>query len=141
MRKYINIRRIKGDRFPCGHLNIPYGNEFYVEGQFICIDMDGAKKPVCWETSERAYTDFAYDDDGRGIERKQLINECHDMMARIPNKDEEFVKFFDDAVAMRYKKHPKDTNEWSWDRYKVHTAPVEDLRHIKDVILTMNIVK
>lgn len=129
---YINIHRIKR-KAHCGEVNIPYGTEFDVDEQrFLYCVQNGEKRQICWETSETAYKDFAWDDDGNGVERMKLIEECIKLMARI-DKDNEFEKLFVDLVAMKYKKNPNDDNEWSWDRYKVHHAPIEDLKYLKKV--------
>lgn len=133
---YFNTKRIK-QKVHCGEVNLPYGTFFDVDEQgFIYTIKDGVKLQICWETSEFAYKNFAWDADGNGKERYQIINECIDLMAQI-DKDTEFVKLFDDIVAMKYKKHPDDDSEWSWDRLKVHRAPIEDLRYMKRIFDSM----
>lgn len=132
MSKYINVIRIKGDKFIGGHVNIPYGTECKAVDGVIITNQNGKDHPICLETSERAYRDFAYNEDGNGIERKKLINDCIDIMSTIPDKDVKFGFLFDDQIAMQYKKHPEDKTEWSWDRFKVHTAPIDDLRYLKN---------
>ena len=57
-------------------------------------------------------------------------------MSRI-DKDNEFAKLFDDLTAMRYKKNPDDETEWSWNRLKVHQAPIEDLKYLKNIFKQM----
>lgn len=134
--KYFNIKRIK-QKVHCGEVNIPYGTEFDVDDQnFIYTIQNGVKKQICWETSEFAYKNFAYDVDGKGKERIELITECIDIMSRI-DKDNEFAKLFDDLTAMRYKKNPDDETEWSWNRLKVHQAPIEDLKYLKNIFKQM----
>lgn len=138
MSKYINIVRIKGDNFLCGHANFPYGTEFdtMANGAIYTIK-DDVVYPICFETSERAYTCFAYNEDGRGVERMAIINECIERMAKIVDKYNKFEVFTHDATAMKYKKHPEDLTEWSWDREKVHKAPVEDLERIREIVRGM----
>ena len=58
------------------------------------------------------------------------------VMAKV-DKDNEFGKLFDDIVAMKYKKNPNDDTEWSWDRLKIHQAPIEDLRYLKRIFKGM----
>lgn len=133
---YINIHRIKR-KVHCGEVNIPYGMEFDVDEQrFLYCVQNGVKKRICWETSEFAYQNFAWNDDGNGVERIKLITECIDIMARI-DKNTEFDKLFNDFVAMRYKDNPNDMETWSWDRYKVHHAPIEDLKYLRNVFKGM----
>lgn len=133
---YFNTKRIKR-RVHCGEVNLPYGTDFDVDEKgFIFTVKDGIKQQICWETSDFAFKNFTWDVDGNGKERYQLINECVDIMSRI-DKDTEFAKLFDDIVAMRYKKHPEDDTEWSWNRLKVHQAPIEDLRYLKQVFKGM----
>lgn len=109
-----------------------YDNKTYIHNPI----QNGVKKQICWETSEFAYKNFAYNVDGNGKERMQLITECIEIMAKV-DKDNEFGKLFDDTVAMRYKKHPEDNTEWSWDRLRVHQAPIEDLKYLKTLLSGM----
>lgn len=126
---YINIKRIK-QHCHCGEVNLPFGTEFDVDDQnFIYTIQNGVKKQICWETSEFAYQYFAYNVDGHGEERMDLIRRCIDEM-RLIDKSEEFGKLFDNFIAMKYKKNPLDMTEWSWDRLKVHKAPIEDLEYL-----------
>lgn len=138
MSKYINICRVKAEDMICGYVNLPYGTECYssYNGMLYFIK-DGEPKVLCSATSERGYQWFAYNEDGQGIERKRIINECIDIMAKMPDKDEKFGAFLYDAIAMKYKKNPNDMTEWSWDRAKVHTAPIADLEHIRGMLLKM----
>ena len=133
---YFNTKHIK-QKVHCGEVNLPYGTFFDVDEQGFIYTVKGGKKlQICWETSEFAYKNFAWDIDGNGKERHQIINECIDLMAHI-DKDSEFVKLFDDIVAMKYKKHLDDDSEWSWDRYKVHHAPIENLKYLRDIFKGM----
>ena len=136
-RKYINIKRVKG-KFHCGEVNIPWGTEFYVsEDGFISVLYKDRECKLCWETSENAYRYFAYNDDGQGELRKKLINETHDLMAQVRDRDVEFERFFHSQTALKYKKDPNNDTEWSWNRLKVHTAPIADLEEIKRIVLKM----
>lgn len=136
MAKYINIVRVKADDLICGHANIPYGKDIEQEdnGVLYYVDKKGEKLYLCMATSERGYKWFAYNEDGKGVERKAIINECIDKMSVMINKETKFEAFLYDATAMKYKKHPEDTTEWSWERSKIHTAPIEDLLHIRDML-------
>lgn len=137
MSTYINIHRIK-DLVHDGECNIPFGTPFEVDSDGFLYTLDDEGKPfrVCWETSERAYRDFAYNADGCGEERKDVINDCIDTMSHI-NKDEHFGSLLYDPVCMRYKKNQNDSSEWSWDRLKVHKAPIADLKYMQTVFKSM----
>ena len=129
MSTYINIRRIK-DRVHDGEVNIPFGTPFEVDEDGFLYTMNGEQKVrFCFETSERAYRDFAYNADGCGEERKDLIKQCIEQMKYI-DKYNAFAGLIYDPTFMRYKKHPLDVTEWSWDREKVHKAPIADLKYM-----------
>lgn len=136
---YTNMKRIKGDMFPCGHLNIPYGKSSYLIDHrgFICfVDEKGNHKTICLETSEFAYTNFAYDADDRGVDRFELINKNIEVMSKIFDKDRYFAEFFHDGIAMKYKKND-NPDEWTWNRLAVHKAPISDLEHILELVKDM----
>lgn len=137
MSTYINIHRIK-DKVHDGECNIPFGTPFEVDadGFLYTTNEEGVAFRICWETSERAYRDFAYNADGCGEERKDIIKDCIDIMAHI-NKTEAFGSLLYDPVFMRYKKHKNDDTEWSWDRLKVHKAPISDLKYMLTVFKGM----
>ena len=129
MSAYINIRRIH-DRVHDGEVNVPFGTPFEVDEDGFLYTMNGETKVrFCFEKSERAYRDFAYNADGCGEERKDLIKQCIRQMQYI-DKDNAFVNFIYDPTFMKYKKHPLDVTEWSWDREKVHKAPISDLKYM-----------
>jgi hypothetical protein len=139
MSKYINITRVKADDMICGRVNIPCGTEFQTdENGLLYFIKDGEKKYLCKATSERGFQWFAYDEDGNGRKRSDLIKECRNIMAAMPDKNEKFEAFFSDFTAMKYKKFPEDMREWSWNREKVHTAPLSDLEHIRSMLIEMS---
>ena len=137
MSTYINIHRIK-DRVHDGECNIPFGTPFDVDRDnfLYTTDKEGHAFRVCFESSERAYRDFAYNGDGHGEERKDIIKDCIDQMKHI-DKSVQFGSLLYDPVFMRYKKNPLDDTEWSWDRLKVHKAPIEDLKYMLTVFKGM----
>lgn len=138
MSKYITACRVKADDMICGYVNLPWGTECEAaENGMLYFVKDGKPKVLCSATSERGFRWFAYNADGKGIERKRIINECIRIMTDMPDKDEKFAAFLYDATAMRYKKNPNDMSEWSWDRAKVHTAPIIDLEHIRGMLFKM----
>ena len=133
---YINISRIK-KLCHCGEVNIPFGTEFDVDDQgFLYTYINDEKKQICLETSETAYKYFAYNVDGCGEERKDLIKQSVDVMGHI-DKSVAFCGLLSDPIFMKYKKHPLDDSEWSWDRLKVHKAPISDLKYMLTVFKSM----
>ena len=123
----------------CGYVNLPYGTECETDDNgFLFYEKNGEKKILCRATSERGYQWFAYNDDGLGRERKDLIKECIQIMTAMLDKDEKFAEFLSDATAMKYKRYPDDCTEWSWNREKVHTASISDLEHIREMLKDMS---
>ena len=134
--KYINIKRIK-KLCHCGNVNIPRGKEFIVDENGFIVLADDPEVKICLDCSNTAYEYFGYNNDNKGYERKELINKMRDIMADIRHKDVEFADFLEDALAMKYKKHPEVKTDWDWDYYKIHTAPIYDLQYLHNMISIM----
>ena len=138
--KYVNIYAIGKDRF-MNPIDIPAETEewFVNDRGFICIEVDGVVRECGLERSENGLTKFAYNNDGQWKQRVQLISECINLMMLLGiRKDEYFAWFLKDKIAMKLKKDPKNLNEWSWDRLKVHTTSIYNLRHIRNMLIDMH---
>ena len=67
--KYITHHRFRGLALCGEELNLPYGTELTVEGDFL-MTADG--KCVCCVSSDNGQRHFAVNDDGQGLERGRL---------------------------------------------------------------------
>lgn len=95
--KYIVHRRFKGLAM-CGEtLNLPYGTELTVAGNFL-VTAEG--KAVCCINSENGHRHFAPDDDGKGLYRGALTyaiaygtrrRRCRDGVYRFDHKERELL--------------------------------------------------
>ena len=85
-------------------VNIPWGTPLEVRDRFIYF----GEQPLCTVTSDIAYAYFTQDDDGR------------------------WNRILDDSLCQKYRR-PEHEDYWIWN-YDFFNAPVEDLRHIANLI-------
>lgn len=126
--EYITTRRA---RFMgvSGPANVPWGTPVQaVDGFLVLNDV-----PLCAVTSQNAYDYFARNDDGNGMERGQLTAS---IIARLSTRDKDhqarWNKVWEDP---RYEKYRRQDSPdfWLWG-HAFFEAPVEDLRHIADLV-------
>lgn len=126
--KYIVYKRFK-DKALCGEINIPALTECEERNGVIFLK----NKPLCFITSENAHSHFAINDDGKGLERGNLIQT---ILATLKCKDENYQnrwdRIWEDEVSQRYKRieHP---NHWLWN-HDFFCANIDDLKHILNLI-------
>lgn len=118
--------RLEGIR---GRVNLPYGTEVEaVDGMIIYKG-----EAVCAVTSRNAHLYFARDDDGQGRERGALTLAITSTLEK-RDKDHQarWDRVWEDETAQKYRrKDHEDHFLWGHAFFK---APVEDLRHIADLI-------
>ena len=68
MNKYIVHKRFRGLAACNKTMNLPYGTELQLHGNFICNNGD----PICYPSSDNAFKHFAINDDGNGLERGKI---------------------------------------------------------------------
>lgn len=128
--KYITHHRFK-ELALCGErLNIPYGTELDTEGCVIVMP-DG--RAICYATSENAKRHFAWNDDGKGLERGALTY----AIAYGKRKVEGGFRFSEDEsrILLRdwgdFLRHDVDVILFNGDFFE---APLEKLRQLADVL-------
>lgn len=129
--QYENYLARKRARFEgiCGHVNIPYGTTLTVQDGFIMWK----GQQVCGITSQNAYDYFTQNDDGRGKERGELVSSILLLLERQDNGyQSRWDKVWADARCQQYKR-PDHDDHWIWN-FKFYNAPVEDLKHIFNLI-------
>ena len=113
----------------CGQVNIPYGTTLNGQGGFLILN----DLPVCSATSQNAYDYFTQNDDGRGKERGELVSSILLLLERRDNGyQSRWDKVWADARCQQYKR-PDHDDHWIWN-FKFYNAPVEDLKHIFNLI-------
>lgn len=126
--KYIVHTRFKGKAI-CGEVNLPALTE--CDALFGMISKD--YQPLCLTTSENAHNYFARNDDGRGVERGQLIKDIKKLLA--PKDDqsdqERWNKIWEDEFCQKFKK--SDNSDWIWNQ-DFYEAEIEDLQYIYNLI-------
>lgn len=112
-----------------GRVNLPYGTE--VEAVDGLIIHQGAA--VCAVTSRNAHLYFARDDDGQGRERGALTLAITSTLEK-RDKDHQarWDRVWEDETAQKYRRQDHE-DHFLWG-HAFFEAPVEDLRHIADLI-------
>lgn len=126
--QYIVKKRMKADGI-CGPVNLPYGTA--VEAVDGMITHQGAA--VCAVASRNAHLYFARDDDGRGRERGVLtLAITSTLEKRDKGYQDRWDLVWEDEISQKYR-HPEHEDFFLWG-HAFFEAPVEDLRHIADLI-------
>lgn len=112
-------------------INIPWGTHLTAQEGFIYL----GEQPLCTVTSQIAFDYFTQDDDGKGQERGVLLES---IIARLRPKNERddcqrrWDCVWGDPLCQKYRR-PVHEDFWLWN-YEFFNAPVEDLRHIANLI-------
>ena len=126
--EYIVHKRFKTKAI-CGDVNLPAGTVCEVKGSMITHD----GKPLCVVTSENAHSHFARNDDGKGMERGQMVM---DIIKRLQKDDElrqaRWDKVWEDPVCQKYKR-TEHADNWLWS-HSFFNASMDDLNHIWQLI-------
>ena len=118
--------RLEGIR---GRVNLPYGTE--VEAVDGMIIHKGAA--VCAVTSRNAHQYLARNDDGKGLERGALTMAITSTLEkRDKGYQHRWDRLWEDESAQKYRRQDHE-DHFLWG-HAFFEAPVEDLRHIADLI-------
>lgn len=125
---YITHRRFK-QRAMYGDVNIPAMTACEVEDGVIFCE----ENPICAVTSENAHQYFARNDDGNGMERGKLTQAIQKRLAkRDAQHQARWDKVWEDPICQQYKRSDH-ADFWLWS-HEFFNAPIEDLRHIADLV-------
>lgn len=112
-----------------GNFNISIGEELTCENRMIKYK----NKTVCMCTSENAHTYFMRDDDGKGIQRGELIEYITTTLALNDKKhDERWEAIINDPTCQAYKR-PEHSDVWLWN-HAFYNTTIEALTYIKSLI-------
>lgn len=119
----------------CGEVNLPAGTVCQYEQGYIIYD----GKPLCVVTSENAHQYFAKNNDGKGLERGDLIQSILEKMREQDENEEGFSRYQErwdkvenDPICKAYKRHDHPDN-WLWN-HSFYGASIENLTHIWNLI-------
>ena len=112
-----------------GPVNVPWGTIVQAANGFLFLD--GTR--LCAVTSQNAHNFFARNDDGNGMERGRLTASIITRLStRDKNHQARWDKVWEDPRCEKYRR--QDSKDfWLWD-HAFYEAPVEDLRHIADLV-------
>lgn len=118
--------RLEGIR---GRVNLPYGTEVEaVDGMIIYKG-----EAVCAVTSRNAHQYLARNDDGQERERGALTMAITSLLEkRDKGYQDRWDLVWEDEISRKYR-HPEHEDHFLWG-HAFFEAPVEDLRHIADLI-------
>lgn len=126
--QYIVKRRARFNS-KSGPVNIPWGTSVDLVGEFL--ERDGAQ--LCAVTSKNAHEFFARNDDGQGQERGRLTMAIKDTLEqKDANHQARWDKVWEDPLCQKYRRE-EHADFWVWN-HAFFEAPVEDLRHIADLV-------
>ena len=127
--KYITHRRFK-NRAICGDIvNIPANTPCYCIGNIITYN----NKQICLNTSENGHQYFTNNEDDQGLIRGKLTQAIQKCLAkRDENYQARWDKIWEDVDCQKYKR-ADHSDFWLWN-HEFFQAPIEDLRHIANLI-------
>ena len=112
-----------------GPVNLRYGTPVDAVDGFLVHN----GRPLCAVTSQNAHDYFARNDDGNGMQRGQLTAS---IIARLSTRDKDhqtrWNKVWEDPRCEKYRRQDSP-DFWLWG-HAFFEAPVEDLRHIADLV-------
>ena len=125
---YIVHTRFKGNAL-CGEVNLPAMTECTLEESTICYE----GHLLCYVKSDNAHKHFARNDDGNGMERGKLTQAIQQRLAkRDAQHQARWDKVWEDSACQKYKR-TDHADFWLWS-HEFFNAPIEDLRHIADLV-------
>lgn len=112
-----------------GLVNIPYGTKLYCENGILSLNGN----QICLSSSQRAYDYFSCNDDENGLLRGKLVQAIMDTLVKKDSRHQfRWDKIWADQSIRKYKRTDHD-DYWLWN-YDFYNAPIEDLRHIANLI-------
>lgn len=129
--EYICYKRFHGKGID-GDMNIRRGTELEELEGVIAF----GSRAVCRHTSDNAWAHFARNDDGKGLERGDLIMWIKKTLAKRDSKyQDRWNKLWADERANKLR-NPTHKDFWIW-WFDFYNASIEDLTHIKELILSV----
>lgn len=129
--EYICYRRFRGEGID-GEMNIRRGVELEELDGVIAM----GSRAVCINTSDNAFKFFARNNDGNGLKRGDLIMEIKKKLSKRDNKyQQRWDKLWKDERANKLR-NPDFDDFWLWG-YQFYNADIEDLQHIKELIINV----
>lgn len=122
--KYVVYDRFEGQAM-CGNVNLPPMTVCEETNGFIHDD----KRVFCYYKSENAHNHFARNDDGKGMERGNLILRILD---RLRSCKAMWDRVWEDELCQKYKR-PEDPTYWLWN-HDFYNAEIADLRYIAKLV-------
>ena len=117
----------------CGEVNLPQGTECAEENGFIYHNGD----QLCLKRSQNAFVHFARNNDGKGLERGELITKIKVALA-IPDEHqyERQYRLWNNPACRQFNAQPNG-NVWVWN-YAFYNAEVFTLDYIYKIITDEN---
>ena len=110
-------------------VNLPYGTELPVVGDFLSCD----GVALCTVSSEMCHMFFVENSDGKGAERGRLVEA---ILKTLQRRDTDYQKRWDkvwgDKVSEQYRRKDHE-DHWLWD-HSFYSAPIPHLRHIAALV-------
>lgn len=110
-------------------VNLPYGTELPVVGDFLSCD----GVALCTVSSEMCHRFFVENSDGKGAERGRLVEA---ILKTLQRRDADYQKRWDkvwgDKVSEQYRRKDHE-DHWLWD-HSFYSAPIPHLRHIAALV-------
>lgn len=127
-RRYIVKQRARIDTIT-GPVNLPYGTTVEAVEDYLIHQ----RRQLCTVASRKAHLYFARDDDGKGRERGALTLAITSTLEK-RDKDHQarWDRVWEDETAQKYRRQDHE-DHFLWG-HAFFEAPVEDLRHIADLI-------
>lgn len=124
-----------------GDVNVPYGTPCVELGGIITVQDTGAA--LCLTTSQDAYDFFARNDDGKGLERGELIRRIKKLL-QVPPGDppqrsaldahkRRWAKLWGESSLSRFRRAKEHPDYWVWG-HDFYNAEINDLTRIYNIV-------
>lgn len=124
-----------------GDVNLPYGTVCTEQSKVISVKDTGV--PLCLNTSQDAYDFFARNDDGKGLERGELIRRIRKLLqvpagSPPPKKaldahKRRWAKLWGDNSLTRFRCAKEHPDYWVWN-FDFYNAEIKDLTRIYNIV-------